>query len=634
MERENRNEREEALGESRSPVSVVSATTPSPWLMVSSPRSASLGAPTPYLALGEPDFSNGIAAEGIRFFVEGDIQIGDTPLLDANGPARFQVAKALLDHYRKRGDAFVEDLHGGFRLALWDTEEHKLLLTTDPFGTRSLYYCCANGTLIFAPKISYVAASPFVSKEIDPNAIYFFLNHSFIPAPYTIYRGIKRLEPGQCLLWQGGSVTVRQYWDIEYHEDQTLGADAAADLIRSSVEDSVRSSLEAQSSDAEKIGAFLSGGTDSSTLVGLMSQIVRGRVKCFSVGFAEERYNEIYYARIAAARFNADAHEYFVSADDALAAVPVLAAHFDEPFANASAIPTYFCLRAAKDVGINVMFAGDGGDELFAGNERYLGEKYFLPFDILPPALQLLSNRISSVLPAAYPLGKIKRYIERASEPNPARFFYYQLYIARQLDDFLTPGFREKIDTEFPLLMPRRHYQKVTGAAPLNRLLYMDLKMCIADNDLFKVNCMAEASGVKVCYPYLQRNLAELTGRIPARLKLKGSEKRYIFKKAFKNILPKEILRKEKHGFGLPVARWLRSHSGFRDIARSLLLDAKPLQRGYFRRPGLETLLQKHDHESSDYYGPFIWNLMMLELWHQKYCDSTESKAHSAKGIE
>jgi len=192
----------------------------------------------------------------------------------------------------------------------------------------------------------------------------------------------------------------------------------------------------------------------------------------------------------------------------------------------------------------------------------------------------------------------------------------------------------EKIDQEVPLLMPRHHYQKVTSAAPLNRLLYMDLKMCIADNDLFKVNRMAEASGVKVCYPYLDRNLAELTGRIPARLKLKGSEKRYIFKKAFEKLLPEEILRKKKHGFGLPVSHWLRSHPGFKDMARSLLLDPKPLQRGYFKREGLETLLQKHDNESSDFYGTFIWNFMMLELWHQKYYDQTKSEAHSAKGIE
>jgi asparagine synthase (glutamine-hydrolysing) len=151
----------------------------------------------------------------------------------------------------------------------------------------------------------------------------------------------------------------------------------------------------------------------------------------------------------------------------------------------------------------------------------------------------------------------------------------------------------------------------------------MDLKMCIADNDLFKVNRMAEASGLKVCYPYLDRNLAELTGKISARLKLKGFEKRYIFKKAFSGLLPEEILRKTKHGFGLPIARWLRDHAGFKEMARSLLLDGKPSQRGYFSRKGLEALLQKHGNEPSDYYAPFIWNLMMLELWHQKYWDSS-----------
>jgi asparagine synthase (glutamine-hydrolysing) len=240
---------------------------------------------------------------------------------------------------------------------------------------------------------------------------------------------------------------------------------------------------------------------------------------------------------------------------------------------------------------------------------------------MLPAGLQVASKYISSALPGIYPLRKVKRYIERASEPNPARFFHYQLYMSQHGDQFLTNDFKAELDRDFPLLMPRHHYQKATSAAPLNRLLYMDLKMCIADNDLFKVNRMAEASGVKICYPYLNRNLAEMTGKIPARLKLKGLEKRYIFKKAFEKLLPEEILSKKKHGFGLPVARWLRSHSGFKDMARSLLLDAKPLQRGYFKRQGLETLLQRHDEEGSDFYGSFIWNIMMLELWHRNYTD-------------
>jgi asparagine synthase (glutamine-hydrolysing) len=226
---------------------------------------------------------------------------------------------------------------------------------------------------------------------------------------------------------------------------------------------------------------------------------------------------------------------------------------------------------------------------------------------------------MAKLIPGIYPFGKIKRYIERAAEPIPSRFFHYQLYLTEHADDFFTDDFKSNIDRKFSLQMPQLHYQNAIAAAPLNRLLYMDLKMCIADNDLFKVNRMAEALGVTVCYPYLDRELAELTGRIPAGFKLKGFQKRYIFKKAFENLLPQEILRKKKHGFGLPVARWLRSHAGFRDLAHSLLLDNSTLQRDYFRRNALEDLLHRHDAEKSDFYGTFIWNAMMLELWHRNF---------------
>jgi asparagine synthase (glutamine-hydrolysing) len=178
----------------------------------------------------------------------------------------------------------------------------------------------------------------------------------------------------------------------------------------------------------QEIGAFLSGGTDSSTLVGLMTKVAGDRVKTFSVGFAEEQYNEIDYARVAAAQFNANAHECFVNADDALGALPILAECFDEPFGNSSAIPTYFCLRMAKDAGVKVMLAGDGGDELFAGNERYVGEKYFCLYDGLPPTLQAWSDRLAALLPGMNPWGKLRRYVERAKEPNPGRFFHYQLF--------------------------------------------------------------------------------------------------------------------------------------------------------------------------------------------------------------
>jgi asparagine synthase (glutamine-hydrolysing) len=574
-----------------------------------------------FLALAADGFSGEFSGQGLQFCLDGNIHINHEPPADPNGSGKNIIVETLLHQYRIKDEEFLKDTRGSFRLALWDSEKQKLLLAVDPFATRPFYYSCAKGILVFAPRISCFSELPEISKEVDPNVLYFYLNHSFIPAPFTIYRDIRRLEPGHYLRWQNGCVTVSQYWDIQYDEDQSLTADAASDLIRSTVEKSVRSYLGAQTCGMEEIGAFLSGGTDSSTLVGLMTEVTGSRIRTFSVGFEEERYNEIHYARTAAAHFNAEAYEYFVSADNALATLPSLAANFDEPFGNSSAIPTYFCLRMAKEAGIKVMFAGDGGDELFAGNERYLGEKYFLPFDILPIPLQIICRRIAAFFPGVYPLRKIGRYIERANEPNPKRFFHYQLFFSEHADDFFTDDFKTNLERGFPLAMPLQHYRKVIAAAPLNRLLYMDLKMCIADNDLFKVNRMAEALGIKVCYPYLDRGLAELTGKIPASLKLKGFQKRYIFKRAFARLLPDEILRKKKHGFGLPIGHWLRTHAGFRETARSLLLDPSVVRRGYCNLNTLEKLLRHHDEEKSDFYGTFIWNLMMLELWHRNHKD-------------
>jgi asparagine synthase (glutamine-hydrolysing) len=574
-----------------------------------------------FRALGaDAEFLNW-SGETTQLNLDGLIQLGAGKLINVNGPGRQDLIDALLKRYRTKGEDFLKELAGSFRLALWDSERRKLLVAVDPFGTKPLYFSSANGVLHFAPRISLFSGLAGLSKDIDPNALYFYLNHSFIPAPFTVYREIRRLEPGQYLCWQNGQLTIRHYWDLHYDEDFTLTEDSAAELIRATVERSVRSYLDARVCEVPEIGAFLSGGTDSSTVVGLMTKLSGSRIKTFSVGFTEELYNEIEYAHMAAERYNALAHDHFVSADQALSTLPVLAAQFDEPFGNSSAIPTYFCLQTAKTAGVKVMFAGDGGDELFGGNERYLTEKYFLPFDFLPQPLQAVSGRMAAFLPHVYPLGKVRRYLEQAREPNPKRYFRHQLFFSERADEFLTDDFRANIERDFDLRMPRQHYQKIGAVASLNRLLYMDLKMCIADNDLFKVNQMAAASGVNVCYPYLDRELAELTGRIPAALKLKGLRKRYIFKKAFEKLLPEEILRKKKHGFGMPTGEWLRHHCGFRDLARSLLLEPRAVHRGYFKRSALERLLKLHDEEKSSYYGTYIWYFMMLELWHRQHAD-------------
>jgi asparagine synthase (glutamine-hydrolysing) len=553
-----------------------------------------------------------------RLLVDGNLGTARRGRQDSTS-SEVITAQEIINRYHVVGEAFLSDLKGGFRLALWDRTKQKLLVAVDPFGTKPVYYCENSEHFAFAAKLSELSKLASIDRQIDPNVLFFYLNHSFVPAPFSVYRGIRRLEPGQYLIWHNQSLEVNSYWDLDYNEDFTMTEQSAAEQVYAGVEQALKFYVH-DYRQSDQVGAFLSGGTDSSTLVGLLSKMQSSPVKTFSVGFTEQAYNEIDYARLAARYFAAEPHECFVSADDALKAMPILAAGFDEPFGNSSAIPTYFCLRAAKEAGITMMLAGDGGDEIFAGNERYLGERLFSAFDGLPIPLQKLSLALGQLLPrGVFPLGKIRRYLERASEPNPARFFYYQLFLSQNAPQYFTPDFLAQIDPEFALTPPRSRYHSVSTAAPLNRLLYMDLKMCIADNDLFKVNRMAETLDIGVQYPYLDRDLAELTGRIPAKFKLKGAEKRYIFKRAFQHLLPQEILKKTKHGFGLPVAGWIRCHPRFQDLARSLLLDRASVERGYFNRAALEALFSKHEASKSDFYGTYIWYFMMLELWHRHH---------------
>ncbi len=557
---------------------------------------------------------------GVSLFVDGFADLDESASQAGNRHEKGS-ADRLMNLYKSKGAGFVKQLRGTFALGLWDAVDRRVILAVDPFATRSLYYWSGSDEIAFAPRISCFSQHTDIPKEIDPNIIYFYLNHSFVPAPFTIYRHIKRLAPGQCLVWEDGRVSLQQYWDMSYSEERDAGEETICEYLRATVEESIRFHLRYLDCPPSERGAFLSGGTDSSTLVGLLARITQQRENTFSVGFAEERYNEIHYARIAASHFQSKAHEYFVHPDEALDAISLMAREYDEPFGNSSAIPTYFCLKMARDAGVKSMFAGDGGDELFGGNERYLTEKVFTLYHAIPSWIRRGTDLAAHRLPLVNPWRKVRNYIHKANQPVPDRFFCYQLYFRDHASEYFTDEFRGIIDFDFPIRIPRQHYERIGDVSPLNRLLYMDLKMAIADNDLFKVNRMAEGLGIQVCYPYLDTHVAAMSGTIPADLKLKRWTKRYIFKKAFGNLLPKEILTKRKHGFGLPTGDWLRSHAGFRDLARSLLLDSRSKQRGYLKEKALEGLLKAHDEESSGYYASQIWNFMMLELWHRSHAD-------------
>lgn len=371
-------------------------------------------------------------------------------------------------------------------------------------------------------------------------------------------------------------------------------------------------------------GAFLSGGTDSSTVVGLMTRITGERVNAFSIGFDNDHYDELRHAELTARHFGAAHYTKVVTADAALAALPGLVAGYDEPFGNNSALGTFFCAQMGREAGVKCLLAGDGGDEIFGGNERYRTDRIFARYHRLPAVLRrALLEPILLNLPAGAPgiLGRAQRYIRRAKIPNPRRFYSYEFYVADSAAQLLHPDFLASIVPDSPWRALEEHYGRVHASDDLNRLLYLDLKLTIGDNDLLKVTRTAELAGMGVRFPMLALPLVEFTGTMPVDFKVRGLEKRYLFKRAFRSLLPAETLAKRKHGFGVPTAEWLKHHAGFRDLGRDILLSPRTAQRGYFRPGALEHLFSLHAADDTPFYGDILWSLLMLELWQREHAE-------------
>ena len=295
---------------------------------------------------------------------------------------------------------------------------------------------------------------------------------------------------------------------------------------------------------------------------------------------------------------------------------------YDEPFANSSAIPAYWCAQLAKEHGIEVMLAGDGGDELFGGNERYRTHQIYQVYQSLPQSLRQLIEPVVFASPTGLePFGKVQRYIRRSNTPNPERYCVWRLLRVFPPEEVLgevMPSVNGDV-----LAVIRAHYSAAPARAELNRLLYIDIKMTLGDEDLPKVVRTAELAGINVRFPYLDHPLAEFSGRLPATLKVHGLEKRYLFKRATRALLPSAILKKKKHGFGLPVGIWLKTDPQLRAMSRDVLLDPKTYQRGYFRRPFVERLFADLEHDDTPYFGDLLWTFLMLELWHRRHVEGS-----------
>jgi asparagine synthase (glutamine-hydrolysing) len=529
-------------------------------------------------------------------------------------------AAFLAEQYRLYGNECAKHLRGRFALAIWDGRKKQLLLATDPFAVENLYYFADSGNLVFASRINSILKAPGVPREIYSDSIYDYLYFSCIPTPYTIYRKIFKLPPGHLLCFSEKRVKIEPYWSMRYDEEKSGREDSFASGIRNHLSRAVHShALYGDTSIG--IGSFLSGGTDSSTISGMLGQTLKKPAPTFSIGFKESEFSEIEYARIAARHFGTDYHDYFVNAEDTAKIIPAIVAAYDEPFGNASAVPAYYCAKLAHDHGIGVLLAGDGGDELFGGNSRYADDKVFEVYTRMPSFLTRYCIEpvlFRLPLPDSGIVSKARKYIRRANLPQPKRFFSYNLLYTIEPREMFTGDFLSTLTEDPGLAMATQHYKNVSATAVLNRQLHIDLKITISDNDLRKVDRMCDLAGVKARYPMLDLDLVEFSGKIPANIKVKGFEKRYIFKKAFRDFLPPEILQKQKHGFGLPISGWLRTDRHLAQLSRDTLLSRSSLERGYFKPEFIKKLFDLHSSDQTNFFGDNLWIFLMLELWHQR----------------
>ena len=521
--------------------------------------------------------------------------------------------------YEREGRQAIRRLRGSFAVAVWDSANRRLMLAVDQVGMRRLYYAVTSEGLAFASGAGLLRGLAGLGLAPDATAVFDYLNFGYVPAPTSIYADVHRVEPGCLVTVEHGALTVSRYWDLAYAE-QALDLDEAG---RRTVQLSEAAVARALGSDGlKRTGAFLSGGTDSSTIVGLMTRLVGERVNAFSIGFHERRYDELGHAERAARHFGALHHVRRISAGQALEVLPELVEAYDEPFGNNSAIGTLLCARTARECGLTRLLAGDGGDEIFGGNERYATDAVFSRYGRIPRVVRrALLEPLLSVLPngGATALGKAQRYVRRASLPNPRRFYSYEFFFAQEGRGLLAPGFLSAVTPGVPWTVLERHFDRVTAGEELNRLLYLDMKLTIGDNDLLKVVRTADAAGLDVRFPFLDLPLVEFTTTWPARFKVRGAEKRYLFKRAFRDLLPAETLAKPKHGFGIPTSLWLRTHPGFVDLVNDALLAPDAHVQTYFRPGALEELMRLHASDSTAFYGDIVWKVLMLELWHRHH---------------
>jgi asparagine synthase (glutamine-hydrolysing) len=528
-------------------------------------------------------------------------------------------SEVIVHAYEEHGDACLQRLRGMLGLAIWDVRQRRLLLAVDRFGIKPLYYASHSKGIVFGSELKCILASGLVARDIDLDALAEYFTLGYIAPPATIFAGVRKLGPGSLLRWSAGSaIDLHQYWDVprSVSELEHTGSDTR-EALRAALLDTVRAHL---ASDVP-VGAFLSGGIDSSVVVALMSEAMSEPVRTFSIGFADPRYSELDKARAVARRYGTEHHELIVE-PEAIDVLPSIVAHFDEPFADSSALPTYHLSKLARRH-VKAVLSGDGGDEVFLGYTLFRGLELSRHAQALPKRLRRVAAGLAEhhlPLTQSAPhndrlalLGK--RLTDTMVPPDVA---FTRKLSAPGLDvirPFLSAELRGSLDTRDPFATVHgwlERYSRSTKGHPLERFVRTGFQTSLPGDMLVKVDRMSMAHSLEVRVPFLDYLLVEHVARIPMsrlvpRWQLKG-----LLKETMAHELPREVRRAPKRGFTVPVAAWFRGNLA--EYAREVLVSLDTRQRGFLDTPSVERMLARHrDGEQNS--GAAIWTLLMFELW-------------------
>jgi asparagine synthase (glutamine-hydrolysing) len=523
--------------------------------------------------------------------------------------------EVLLALYERYGTACLDQLNGMFAFVIWDRVARKLFMARDRLGKKPLYFYQADGQFAFASEIKALLPLPFVRTELRHDAVRDFFSYQYVPDPKTIYNNIHKLPPGYWLETDGETVRQHQYWDVSFDSTSDRSLEELSEELHELIDDAVRQRMVSD----VPLGAFLSGGVDSSAVVGLMARHSDRPVTTCAIGFDSSRFDEVDWARKVADQFDTDHHEFTVR-ENVAGSLGRIARFFDEPFADASFVPTYFVSQLARQK-VTVALAGDGGDENFAGYSKYRTDQIENRLrNLVPgPLRRTLFPKLARLAGAVgmAPALKAQSLLSTLAKDPADAFYATNCFFRPEIWNELVTGELKRETSDYdPAAITRDYYKQAPADDHLSRILYTDIKSYLPGDILVKVDRMSMANSLETRAPLLDYRVVEFAANIPSRLKLHGKEKKYILKKAFEGMLPQDVLYRKKMGFSVPMAEWLRNE--LRETAESLLFASGSGLSGLFDMNRVRRLWELHQ-SGRNHLTQELWALLAFELWWQAW---------------